>query len=63
MKERGEIMSPYENADIEYKEIYVADIKKEVVAFANTEGESSILEFGMMARLLAWSGRMRSCCR
>lgn len=31
-------MDPFENIDIEYKERYVPDIKKEVVAFANTEG-------------------------
>lgn len=28
----------YENIDLEFKEIYVDDIKKEVIAFANTEG-------------------------
>lgn len=28
----------YENMDLEYKETYVSDIKKEVIAFANTEG-------------------------
>ena len=28
----------YENIDCEFKELYVSDIKKTVVAFANTEG-------------------------
>ena len=28
----------YENIDREFKELYVSDIKKTVVAFANTEG-------------------------
>ena len=28
----------YENFDREFKEIYVSDIKKSVLAFANTEG-------------------------
>lgn len=28
----------HENVDLEYKERYVSDIKKEVIAFANTEG-------------------------
>lgn len=32
-------MSKYENMDLEFKEIYVPDVKKEVIAFANTEGE------------------------
>lgn len=27
-----------ENFDLEYKEIYVDDINKEVIAFTNTEG-------------------------
>ena len=31
-------MKAYENLDIEFKEIYVDDIKKEVIAFANTSG-------------------------
>lgn len=31
-------MKSYENIDIEFKEIYVDDIKKEVIAFANTFG-------------------------
>ena len=31
-------MKTYENLDIEFKEIYVEDIKKEVIAFANTSG-------------------------
>lgn len=31
-------MKPFENLDVEFKEIYVADIKKEVIAFANSEG-------------------------
>ena len=35
----------YENIDKEFKELYVSDIKKTVVAFANTEG--GILYIGM----------------
>lgn len=31
-------MKAYENVDLEFKEIYVSDIKKEVIAFANTQG-------------------------
>lgn len=31
-------MKQFENMDLEFKEIYVADIKKEVIAFANSEG-------------------------
>ncbi|MEA4973589.1 MAG: ATP-binding protein, partial [Candidatus Metalachnospira sp.] len=31
-------MQNFENLDVEYKEIYVPEIKKEVIAFANTEG-------------------------
>lgn len=31
-------MDAFENVNLEYKEVYVPDIKKEVVAFANTEG-------------------------
>ncbi len=31
-------MALYENLDVEFKEIYVPEIKKEVIAFANTEG-------------------------
>ena len=31
-------MKQFENKDLEFKEIYVADIKKEVIAFANSEG-------------------------
>ncbi|MGN0507303.1 MAG: RNA-binding domain-containing protein [Lachnospiraceae bacterium] len=31
-------MNRYENMDLEFKEIYVPEIKKEVIAFANTEG-------------------------
>lgn len=31
-------MMPQENFDVEFKEIYVPDIKKEVIAFANAEG-------------------------
>ena len=29
-----------ENFDLEYKEMYVDDINKEVIAFTNTEGET-----------------------
>lgn len=31
-------MKQFENMDLEFKEIYVPDIKKEVIAFANSEG-------------------------
>lgn len=31
-------MMPHENFDVEFKETYVPEIKKEVIAFANTEG-------------------------
>ena len=31
-------MKQFENKDLEFKEIYVSDIKKEVIAFANSEG-------------------------
>lgn len=31
-------MKNFENVDLEFKEVYVSDIKKEVIAFANTEG-------------------------
>ena len=31
-------MKQFENVDLEFKEIYVADIKKEVIAFANSDG-------------------------
>ncbi len=31
-------MKGYEDIDLEFKEIYVSDIKKEVIAFANTQG-------------------------
>lgn len=31
-------MKQFENVDLEFKEIYVADIKKEVIAFANSQG-------------------------
>ena len=31
-------MKRYEDIDLEFKEAYVSDIKKEIVAFANTEG-------------------------
>jgi len=35
---KGDIMKMYENENIELKEIYTSDLKKEVVAFANTNG-------------------------
>ena len=31
-------MKRYEDIDLEFKEAYVSDIKKEIIAFANTEG-------------------------
>lgn len=31
-------MEQFENSDLEFKEVYVSDIKKEVIAFANTDG-------------------------
>jgi len=31
-------MELFENVDLEFKEIFVSDIKKEVIAFANTDG-------------------------
>ena len=31
-------MAIYENLDLEYKEIYVPDLKKDIIAFANTDG-------------------------
>ena len=34
----GSRMKNFENVDLEFKEVYVSDIKKEVIAFANTEG-------------------------
>lgn len=37
MKERPR-ENMYENIDLEFKEIYVSDIKKDVIAFANTQG-------------------------
>lgn len=32
------IMSLYENESVELKEVYTPEVKKEVVAFANTNG-------------------------
>lgn len=31
-------MKKYEDVDLEFKELYVTDVKKEVIAFANTQG-------------------------
>ena len=31
-------MKRYEDIDLEFKEAYVSDTKKEIIAFANTEG-------------------------
>lgn len=35
---KGDVMRMYESETIELKEIYTPDLKKEVVAFANTNG-------------------------
>ena len=33
-------MTNRENVDIEYKRVYVQELRKDIVAFANTEGTS-----------------------
>ena len=35
---KGGIMSLYESESVELKEVYTPELKKEVVAFANTNG-------------------------
>lgn len=35
---KGGIMSLYESESVELKEVYTPEVKKEVVAFANTNG-------------------------
>ena len=42
-KERKESMAIYENHDIEFKQEYVAEINKEVIAFANASGGTILI--------------------
>ena len=49
----------YENIDREFKELYVSDIKKTVVAFANTEG--GILYIGINDAGGCRSAKRRRC--
>ena len=36
--ERNNVMTNRENVDVEYKRVYVQELRKDIVAFANTEG-------------------------
>ena len=42
----------FEDSNTEFKEVYVNDVKKEVVAFANTEGGTIYIGISMMEKLL-----------
>ena len=47
-------MKLQESERTEFKSIVVTDIKKEIIAFANCDGEKSILGLKMMGQLLGW---------
>ncbi len=47
---KGDVVRMYESETIELKEIYTPDLKKEVVAFANTNGGTIYIGFSSMAR-------------
>ncbi|MFR3322917.1 MAG: helix-turn-helix domain-containing protein [Lachnospiraceae bacterium] len=49
--------------NVEFKQEYVPDIRKEVMGFANAEGGSIFVGVRKDGRVLALQIRMKSCCK